>query len=77
MLPLLVAAVIFPFAFAAKSLRKTRNGFLVPLALAACLLAATAIQSGPLYANAFFALFGVVMAWRWYAESRRGGVPQA
>jgi hypothetical protein len=70
MLPVLLAVLIFPLAFAVNSLRKTRNGFLVPLALAACLLAATAIQSGPMYPTALFAFFGVVMAWRWYAESR-------
>ena len=70
MLAVLLAAVLFPLAFAVNSLRKTCNGFMVPLALSACLLAATAIQSGPLYANTFFACFGVVMAWRWYAESR-------
>ena len=62
MLAVLLVMVIFPLAFAAKPLRKSRYGFLVPLALAGCLLVATAVQSGPTYANALFAFLGLAMA---------------
>ena len=65
LLPLLIAVLMFPLAFAYRHVRARRGAFVLPLLLAAPFVAGAVLGWSPRYAHAFFAVLAVGIAIRW------------
>lgn len=68
-LPLALAAMMFPLSFAVRRLGHRRWGFMLPLALAVLFVAFIPFDVESVYVYTLFAILGLGLSWRWRATA--------